>query len=243
MPPAQLPGSAPALAATKAKKKVAIVFYSSIGYDKAVSNAFTAKYHIPVEIDHNPTGTVLSLIEASRDNPKWGIWWTDGAKNMTLLDSQHLLVKHFEPTDAHWTALGHKLVPKDGSYVPTGATIAAALVYDKTKVTDPPKTWLDLLQPRWKNQVGMNDPSISGPTYPFVAGMMEEFGGVTQGEDYFSALNRETPRYTLGGGEAIGAPLGGVATVAGGRGVGRARRVGMGRGMPGARYTRRGSSK
>ena len=36
--------------------------------------------------------------------------------------------------------------------------------------------------------VGMNDPSQSGPTYPFVAGMMQYLGGVAKGESYFSKL-------------------------------------------------------
>lgn len=166
---------------------VPIVFYSSIGYDQAAATAFTNKYHIPVEVEHNPTGTVLTQIEASANNPKWGMWWTDGPTNFTLLDSQHMLVRGFKPK-ASWTKLGDEAQPKDGSYVATGLTIATAVVYDKTKVTDPPTTWLDLLEPTWKNKVGMNDPSISGPTYPFVAGMMVDLGGINQGEAYFTAL-------------------------------------------------------
>jgi iron(III) transport system substrate-binding protein len=34
----------------------------------------------------------------------------------------------------------------------------------------------------------MNDPSQSGPTYPFIAGMMNYLGGVSQGESYFTKL-------------------------------------------------------
>ena len=66
-------------------------------------------------------------------------------------------------------------------------TIASSVVYDKTKVTNPPKTWLDLLQTQRKNKVGMNNPSISGPTYPFVSGVTD-LGGISQGEGYFQAL-------------------------------------------------------
>ena len=66
----------------------------------------------------------------------------------------------------------------------------AALVYNKTKVTDPPTTWQALLSPQWKGEVGMNDPSQSGPTYPFIAGMMNYLGGVSQGESYFTKLKQ-----------------------------------------------------
>jgi iron(III) transport system substrate-binding protein len=34
----------------------------------------------------------------------------------------------------------------------------------------------------------MNDPSISGPTYPCVAGLMNAMGGVSQGEDFLTKL-------------------------------------------------------
>jgi iron(III) transport system substrate-binding protein len=59
----------------------------------------------------------------------------------------------------------------------------AALVYNRTKVSDPPTAWQQLLEPQWKGDVGMNDPSQSGPTYPFIAGMMNYLGGVNPGGD------------------------------------------------------------
>ena len=68
----------------------------------------------------------------------------------------------------------------------------AALVYNKTKVTDPPTTWQQLLEPQWKGDVGMNDPSQSGPTYPFIAGMMNYLGGVNNGREATSPSSRPT---------------------------------------------------
>ena len=79
-------------------------------------------------------------------------------------------------------------MPSDKSYTPTGVTLMAALVYNKAKVKTPPATWQDLLQSQWKGAVGMNDPSQSGPTYPFIAGMMNYLGGVSQGESYYTKL-------------------------------------------------------
>src|ERR1700749_1634999 len=64
----------------------------------------------------------------------------------------------------------------------------AALAYNKTKVTAPPTTWQELTSSQWKGQVGMNDPSQSGPTFPFIAGMMNYLGGVSAGQTYFTKL-------------------------------------------------------
>ena len=83
-------------------------------------------------------------------------------------------------------------MPSDKSYIPTGVTLMAALAYNKTKVPNPPTTWQQLLPPQWKGQVGMNDPSQSGPTFPFIAGMMNYLGGVSAGRDATSPSSRPT---------------------------------------------------
>ncbi len=36
----------------------------------------------------------------------------------------------------------------------------------------------------------MNDPAVSGPTYPFVAGLMNQLGGEAQGKAYFTKLKQ-----------------------------------------------------
>ena len=79
-------------------------------------------------------------------------------------------------------------MPSDKCYIPTGVTLMAALAYNKTKVPNPPTTWQALYSSQWKGQVGMNDPSQSGPTFPFIAGIYNYLGGVGAGESYFSKL-------------------------------------------------------
>jgi iron(III) transport system substrate-binding protein len=167
--------------------KVTLVVYSAQGYDQAMTTAFQKATGIPVKLDDNSTGPLLTQIEASKNNPNWGLLWVDGATAFAGLDQQGLLQKGFEPK-VNWNSLGLQSLPADKSYTPTGVTLMAALVYNKTKVTDPPSTWQQLLEPQWKGDVGMNDPSQSGPTYPFIAGMMNYLGGVYSGESYFTML-------------------------------------------------------
>lgn len=167
--------------------KVTLTVYSAQGYDSAMTKAFTKATGIPVKLDDNSTGPLLTQIEASKNNPNWGLLWVDGATAFASLDQQGLLLKGYEPS-VSWDSLGTQNVPSDKSYVPTGVTLMPTLVYDKTKVTNPPTTYQQLTQPRWKGAIGMNDPAQSGPTYPFVAGMMNYLGGVSAGEKYFSEL-------------------------------------------------------
>jgi iron(III) transport system substrate-binding protein len=167
--------------------KVTLVVYSAQGYDHAMTAAFTKATGIPVKLDDNSTGPLLTQIEASKNNPNWGLLWVDGATAFAGLDQQGLLQKGFEP-NVSWDSLGTQSLPADKSYTPTGVTLVAALVYNKTKVKNPPTTWQDLLSSQWKGDVGMNDPSQSGPTYPFIAGMMNYLGGISQGEAYYTKL-------------------------------------------------------
>src|SRR3984885_11928790 len=179
--------SSTSTAASTSAAKVTLVVYSAQGYDQAMTTAFHKATGIPVKLDDNSTGPLLTQIEASKNNPNWGLLWVDGATAFAGLEQPGLLQKGFEPKVA-WNSLGQQSVPSDKSYTPTGVTLMAALVYNKTKVTSPPATWQQLLQPAWKGDVGMNDPSQSGPTYPFIAGMMNYLGGISKGESYFTKL-------------------------------------------------------
>jgi iron(III) transport system substrate-binding protein len=183
-------GATTAAVAGASTPSVPLVVYSAQGYDSAMTKAFTKATGIPVNLDDNSTGPLLTQIEASENNPNWGLLWVDGPTAFAGLDAQHLLLRGFEPS-VSWDSLGTQSVPKDKSWVPTGVTLTAAVVYNSAVVKDPPKTWQELLSPTWKGAVGMNDPSQSGPTFPFIAGMMNYLGGsngVTKGQAYYTKL-------------------------------------------------------
>src|ERR1700761_8048213 len=174
-------------ASSSSSAVVPLVVYSAQGYDSAMTKAFTKATGIPVQLDDNSTGPLLTQIEASVNNPKWGLLWADGDEAFAGLDTQGLLLKGWEPS-VSFNSLGTSVEPKDESYVPTGVTLMGILAYNKTKVKNPPTTYQALESSTWKGQVGMNDPSQSGPTYPLIAGVMNYLGGVSAGEKYFSTL-------------------------------------------------------
>ncbi len=168
-------------------RPVPLVVYSAQGYDKAMTTAFQKATGIPTKLVDDSTGPLLARVQAEQGNPQWGALWVDGDAAFATLDKAGMLVKGFEPGVTFNTA-GQAVVPSDKSYVPTGLTVTAAMVYDSTEVTNPPTSWKQLMSPAWKGAVGMNDPSVSGPTYPFVAGMFSQLGGTSQGEAFYSGL-------------------------------------------------------
>lgn len=45
-----------------------------------------------------------------------------------------------------------------------------------------------LTKPAYRNLVAENDPAVSGPAFPFIAGLMQDLGGVKAGENFFLKL-------------------------------------------------------
>lgn len=170
--------------------KVPLVVYSAQGYDSDVTKAFQAATGIPVKLDDDSTGPLLTKVEAERNNPQWGVLWVDGDTAFAALDKQGQLLP-YQPS-VLFNAAGQSLVPSDHSYVPVSTTVMAALIYNAAKAPAVPSTYQDLLKPEYKGLVGMNDPSQSGPTFPFIAGVMNQLGGqstgMQAGESYFTQL-------------------------------------------------------
>ena len=169
---------------------VPLVVYAAEGYDAAMAKAFTAATGIAVKLDDDSTGPLLTKIAAEKNNPQWGLLWVDGDTAFAALDQQGQLLP-YTPA-ATYNAVGQAMVPTDHSYVPTGTTVMAAVIYNSAKVSAVPSSYDDLLTSAYQGKVGMNDPSQSGPTYPFIAGLMNQLGGqsggVAAGESYLSKL-------------------------------------------------------
>ncbi|HET9075763.1 MAG TPA: extracellular solute-binding protein [Acidimicrobiales bacterium] len=192
-PPATTPGSSAnstGVASQAATTKVPLVVYSAQGYDSAVTKAFQAATGIPVKLDDDSTGPLLTKVAAEANNPQWDVLWVDGDTAFAALDKQGQLLDYAPPSPL--TPAGQALLPQDHSYIPVSTTVMAAVIYNAAKASAVPSSYQDLLSPQFKGKVGMNDPSQSGPTYPFIAGLMNQLGGqsggVAAGEAYFEKL-------------------------------------------------------
>jgi iron(III) transport system substrate-binding protein len=169
---------------------VPLVVYSAQGYDAPVTKAFTKATGIPVSLVDDSTGPLLTKIAAEKNNPKWGLLWCDGDTAFAALDSQGQLLPYKPPVAL--TTAGQSLVPKNNSYVPVSATAVPALIYNAARANGVPASYNDLLDPKYQGKIGMNDPSQSGPTYPLIAGLMNQLGGqsggVAAGESFLRKL-------------------------------------------------------
>ncbi len=168
-----------------------LVFYSAQGYDQAEATAFQKATGIKVELSDMSTGPLLAKVAAEKQNPQWDVIWFDGNGPMSSLAQSGQLLTGYSPANlSHYNALGRSLLPGSHAYFPTGVTAAGAIVYNTKLVSasQAPKTWSDLLKPEFKNAVGMNNPAVSGPTYPLIAGLFQQMG-VSKGQQFFTNLH------------------------------------------------------
>ncbi len=186
---AQTSSAAAQLAASQCNKSTGLVVYSAQGYDSDTVKAFTRDTGIQAQLVDDSTGNILAKVAAEGNNPQWDVVWFDGNVTMQNLDDQGYLLKWKSSNTSNYTQQGQSLIPSDYAYYPSGLTAAGVIIYNKAHApAQLPQDWKDLLNPAYKNQVEMNDPSLSGPTYPFVAGVSQLLGGEDQGKNYFTQL-------------------------------------------------------
>nr|WP_242549647.1 extracellular solute-binding protein [Alicyclobacillus mali (ex Roth et al. 2021)] len=170
-----------------------LVLYAAEGYDAAIAAAFQKDTGIRVELTDNSTGPLIAQAEAQANNPHWDVIWFDGDSSAQAMDNQGLLLRNWTPNDiTNYTPLGKSLLAPDHAYFPTGVTGMGAIGYNPHVVpaNEVPRTLNDLLKPQWRGAIAMNDPAISGPAYPLIAGIVQQEGGLQQGERFLEALKQ-----------------------------------------------------
>ncbi|QHT63528.1 ABC transporter substrate-binding protein [Paenibacillus lycopersici] len=174
--------------ATTADKGTLTVYLND--FDDIVKPMFEAQTGYKLNIVSGNGAEIMSRIEAEKGNPHWDVVWMDAMPSIQGLDKQGELLTGWTPAAASGlTDFAKSFVPSDNSYFPTGAHAAGVIVYNKNeiKAEDAPKTWKDFTDAKYKGQIGMADPAVAAPAYPFVSWFFQD-QGMDAGKSYFSSL-------------------------------------------------------
>jgi iron(III) transport system substrate-binding protein len=169
-----------------------LLLYNAQGYGDSVAAAFnkttSAFQVVPYDDSTGPLFTKIQAEDAT-GHPSWGMFWADGATEFAALDSQHALVTGITAANAPYNAAGKANLPANKSFAPTGLTVTGAFCYDKMAWGSAPfpTTMEGLTALSGSNDLGMNNPSVSGPTYPLIAGVMAHLGGLVATKHYTTA--------------------------------------------------------
>lgn len=148
---------------------------------------FTEKTGAKVEFLSMSSGEVLSRAKAE-GKAMADVWFGGGIDAFMKAKSDDMLEKY--------DSEALKQIPddykdKDGYWLSKGITVVGFLANNevlKSKNLEVPKTWDELADPKYKGEVIMSDPSISGTNYAAVKGLLDKYGE-EKGWDYLSKLN------------------------------------------------------
>ena len=159
-------------------------------FDDVIADMFKEATGYDVEVVSGNSAEIMSRIAAEKGNPRWDVVWIDSMYDVYNLAGDGELMTDFEPENAvNLTDFSKTLVPENKCMYPTDIHAAGVLVYrnDVWSEADAPKTFADLTDEKYKDQVGMADPGVAAPAYPLAAYFMDTLG-LEAGEEYFTTL-------------------------------------------------------
>jgi iron(III) transport system substrate-binding protein len=169
-----------------AKKEGKVVWYTSLALPSAekVAKLFEAAYPgVKVEVHRTGSERILSRVmqELQAGIKNVDVVHTSDAGHFVLLKSKNLLMK-FTPAGVDGFPAGFK--DKDGYYYGLRATVNVIAYNTKAlSAAEAPKTWKDLLDPKWKGKMVTAHPGYSGVIATHVLALVNQYGW-----DYFKQL-------------------------------------------------------
>ncbi len=173
-----------------ARKEGSVAWYTSLAIPSstAIAHAFKTKYTgIDVEVHRTGSQRVLQrfMQEATAGIKNGDVIHTSDAGHFELLKDKGMLLK-YTPRGVEVFPAGFK--DKDGFYYGMRATLSVIahnpkIVSDK----DAPKTWKELLNPKWKGKMVSAHPGYSGIIMTHVLALVNLYGW-----DYFRDLAKNS---------------------------------------------------
>ncbi|OLD44992.1 MAG: hypothetical protein AUI48_14885 [Chloroflexi bacterium 13_1_40CM_2_68_14] len=174
-----------------AKKEGRVVWYTSLVLPSAerVAKLFEAAYPgVKVEVHRTGSQRILQRVmqELSANIKNVDVVHTSDAGHFVLLKDKKLLAK-YTPAGIEKFPAGYK--DKDGYYYGLRATVNVIVYNTKAmSAAEAPKSWKDLLDPKWKGKLVTAHPGYSGVIATHVLALVH-----LHGWDYFKQLAQNRP--------------------------------------------------
>jgi ABC-type Fe3+ transport system substrate-binding protein len=184
--------SAQGVSLDAAKKEGKVLVYGTIipQVMKLIEAGFEAKYGVNIEYWRGDATKVVDRILTEWRAGKPGFDMVIGARSpLSLAKADGVYAKFTPASAANFPA---KFRDKDGQLTAWRVTPVGILINtDLVKANDVPKSWDDLLDPKWQGKITMPDPSRHASTATFLWNL-QKFKG-DKWLDYVRALAKQRP--------------------------------------------------
>ncbi len=151
-----------------------VVLYSSNPSEllDLVSKGFEVKTGIKVSVVRLGTGEAMKRIAAEKERPLCDVFWSG---DIAVLESAKENFQAYRSPEAKALPAGY--MEKDARWTASNVHVMVIMVNKSlVKPADMPKTWKDLLDPKWKGKVVITNPEKSGTAYAQVYGIYKLYG-------------------------------------------------------------------
>ena len=162
-------------AAPGASAQEKVVIYSA--NDEALNNlafeAFAKETGVKAEPVSAGSGVIFKRIQAEKERPQGDVVW---GVSRSLLQTNK---EYFAP----YKSVNRDAIPpefRDPDDLWIGNNVHLAVILQNTKTlpaAEGPKSWADLLAPKWKGKIAFTDPANSGSAYTTVTLLVDMWGG------------------------------------------------------------------
>jgi iron(III) transport system substrate-binding protein len=166
----------------------------AVGFEKASGTK--------VAVIQKATGEMLAQIKAEKANPKGDVWWAGPGDSYLQAAEEGLLEEYRSPNVAQLYDWAQRItdVSKNRVAGVYGGILTLGYNTDiaKKKNLPIPKCWKDLVNPVYKADVMLGNPSASGTAYLMLASLVQVFGE-DEAFRYMAELNRNVTSYARSG--------------------------------------------
>lgn len=138
----------------------------------AIVQEFEVETGIKVEVVAAGTGELLKRIEAERENPRCDVMW--GGSRASLEIYKGFFDPYVSVNEASFVA---RYIEEGRSYTPFTA-VPTVFMYNMNLMPAEghPRSWADLLDPRWRGRIAFADPSLSSSSFEALVNMLFAMG-------------------------------------------------------------------
>lgn len=186
---------------------------AAYGNKEQIFDAFTKDTGIKVEFLDMSSGEVLARAEAEGGKPMADVWFGGGLDSFIAAKNKGLLEKYeskeisaipaeYRDKDSYWYGV---------SLVMVGFMTNTEIL--KQKGLPAPRTWTELKDSKYKGELLIANPSISGTNYAMLSCILQT-KGQDEGWKYFTELSRNVLFFSKRGGEPPNKVAAGEAAIA-----------------------------
>lgn len=161
---------------------------------KKLFDKFSDETKAKVEFLSMSSGEVIAKIKAEGGKPSADVWFGGGIDAFMKAKSDGLL-EMYKPEGFDKIKEGFK--DNEGYWISKGVTVVGFLVNNKIleeKGLKVPKTWEEIVDPKYKDEIIMANPAVSGTSFANVKGLIDKYGEEKAWE-YFKKLNDNVKFY------------------------------------------------